>query len=150
MKHFTNNRTSVLRYCQSVAAASAVSSMLASCAQVPPKPNVSAPSSAPVAQIPTIAIDASLVQSVLNGTETITIRSGRRNYAVGPAVMKSPDRTIPIEITKLEFKTFGELNDEDAKGDGGQSVAELKRDLLRFYPTLKDGDPMTLVYFHVR
>jgi hypothetical protein len=127
-----------------------VALMIVSCASQPPA--AATPASMPAAsqEMPTIAIDAQFVAAVRSGEKRMTVRSGRRTYPIGPAIMKSPTETIPIQITALEYKAFSELTDEDAKADGATDAADLRKGLLVFYPNLKAADPVTIVRFRTR
>lgn len=80
--------------------------------------------------------------------KTTTVRSGVRNYVPGLYDMYNPDKTIHmyVNITGTEYKTFGELDDGVAKTDGFADAAELKNELLSFYPDLTDDSPVTVVY----
>lgn len=128
-----------------------VASTLVATSCASPSPS-GASAAAPIASrpMPTIAIDAQFVAAIRSGEKRMTVRSGRRDYPIGPAIMKSPTETIPIAITALEYKSFGELTDDDAKADGAVDASALRKGLLVFYPNLKPADPVTIVRFRTR
>jgi hypothetical protein len=99
---------------------------------------------------PTVAIDPSLVSSIRNRQETVTIRRGHRTYPLGPASFKAADVEIQIDILRLEYKTVKDLTDQDAINDGERTLDSLKSALRGFYPTLSDSDEVTLVYFALK
>lgn len=84
---------------------------------------------------------------VRNGAKRSTIRAGSRQIAKGLATLVSERDSIPIMITKVENKDFGVLSDQDARTDGFENACDLKTALLRFYPSLTDGSPVTIVFF---
>jgi hypothetical protein len=96
-----------------------------------------------------IALSPDLVNEVRTGRETATIRKGRKEYVVGPAVFEAKNTKIPIMITALQYKRFQDLDDEDAKFDGDVSKDELKASLKTYYPTMENSDEVTIVHFKV-
>ena len=50
-----------------------------------------------------------------------------------------------LKITKYVVKTFGELNDNDAKNDGFRSAMELKKSLQDIYGPIRD-DQFVSIY----
>lgn len=85
-----------------------------------------------------------------SGVKTTTIRYKRRNYNTGDGMFYSDtsDLTRSIYINNVEYKTFGELTNADAITDGFKNLAELKSELLSFYPDCKETDEITRVTFY--
>jgi hypothetical protein len=94
-----------------------------------------------------IPISSEFVPPILAGTKVSTIRSGVREYPVGPAIMQSRVGQIPIHITAIVHKKLGELQEDDARRDGFSSLASLKSSLHRFYPSLSNEDLVTVIEF---
>lgn len=60
----------------------------------------------------------------------------------------SNNPSIDIKIKRIDYsKTFGDLNETDAKSDGYDSLDNLKTDIRKYYPTIENTSPMTIVYF---
>jgi len=95
----------------------------------------------------TIALSPDLINAVLSGREKATIRKGRRNYPLGPAVFDAKTAKIRIEIIELEIKQFKNLTNNDGRLDGGVSKDELQASLRTYYPDIKDDDEVTVVHF---
>jgi hypothetical protein len=97
-----------------------------------------------------ITVAGEFVDAILGGRKITTIRSGLRRYLLGPAVMRSGAVQIPINITEVRFKAFGELTETDALRDGLESLEHLRSVLLRFYPDLSESDTLTVVEFRTK
>jgi hypothetical protein len=95
----------------------------------------------------TIALSPDLIEAVLSGKERATIRKGRREYPIGPAVFDSGIAKIQIEITAIEIKQFKDLTDDDGRVDGDISKDELKASLATYYPGIQDSDELTIIHF---
>jgi hypothetical protein len=96
---------------------------------------------------PRIPLAADLVPLVLSGKKTSTVRLGKRNYPLGPANIVSTNFDVPIEITAIEFSRIGHLDEDVAKTEGYESVAELLGALRRFYPNANKDHDVTILRF---
>lgn len=96
---------------------------------------------------PRIPLAVDLVPLVLSGKKTSTVRLGIRNYPLGPAQIASAGLAVPIEITGLEFTKLGCLDEDVAKTEGYDSVAELLCALQRFYPDAAKDRDVTIIRF---
>lgn len=94
-----------------------------------------------------IKIDTKYVPLVLNGTKIQTIRFGRREYKLGPAVLVADSKQIPVNITNVDFISSDRLDVYDAKADGFNTLNELKSALLLHYPEITDQSLITVVSF---
>ncbi len=94
-----------------------------------------------------ILFDNRYLPMILAKEKTTTIRQGIRSYPEGfyNAFNTSRTKCILIKVIKTETTTFEQLKDDNAKTDGYLSVEQLKQDLLKFYPDLNSGSPMTIV-----
>lgn len=95
-----------------------------------------------------IRIATEFVPAVRSGRKTTTIRSGLRNIAVGPGFLICGSQSIPIEVTEVRHTILQQVTDADARADGFSSIAALHFALHRFYPTLGEADPITIITFH--
>jgi hypothetical protein len=96
-----------------------------------------------------IALADEYFELIERGIKTSTIRYRKRDYNLGKCQFYSDtsDKITIVEITEIEYKTFGELTEDDALHDGFKTLVELKSTLKRFYPDVKDGDIVTRVVF---
>ncbi len=95
-----------------------------------------------------IKIAEKYVPLIRSGRKLTTIRAGKRDYKLGPAVLIAPDSgNTNIEITDISFEQYGLLDSGDAISDGFSSLEELREGLLQFYPDLKPSSFVTIVYF---
>lgn len=98
-----------------------------------------------------ILFDAKFLPMIKDGIKTTTVRSRNRmsEYELGKCDAYDADKNehIVINIKSLTLTRFGLLTEEVAKTDGFASLAELKSELLTFYPTLADTDVVTIVGF---
>jgi hypothetical protein len=94
-----------------------------------------------------IPLSSEFVPLVSSGRKTSTIRSGVRKYPLGPAVMQSKDKEIPIRVERVRHLRFCELAEEDALRDGLLSLDALRSTLRDFYPSMMAEDMVTVVEF---
>jgi hypothetical protein len=94
-----------------------------------------------------IPISSEFVPQITSGGKVSTIRSGTRNYPLGPAVLRSRLHRIPVSITSIRHKNLSELRENDASNDGFPSLAELLIALRKFYPSIGDDDAVTIIEF---
>ena len=96
-----------------------------------------------------------------NGEKSTTIRrrKGGIEWPVSPLLnlwqssdeKRVPDFTEPpkekVEILKIEYVRFGELNNDDAKRDGFKTIEEMKQAFRkRIYPDITLEDWITLYH----
>jgi ABC-type ATPase with predicted acetyltransferase domain len=87
------------------------------------------------------------VEAVMCNKKTSTIRAGRKNVEEGLLVLESANTSLLVRITRVTYKRFRSLTDEDAIKDGYISVEQLREALLLFYPILRDNSFVTLIEF---
>ena len=125
-----------------------------------PLPPVTRPASRPAAAIasqstrPAVATTVTAITSapatldaVAAGRKTSTTRRGVRRYPIGPAVLVSGQRRVPIVITSIDVKRYAELSDDDATSNGSASLAEYRAALAHDYPDLSEDDRVSVVHF---
>jgi len=85
---------------------------------------------------------------VLSGKKTSTIRYGLVFFNNEKLQLRSNARTVSIRLVKIDYsKMFGDLNEEDALGDGFQTLNQLKSELRGFYGDVPLEYPMTIIHF---
>jgi hypothetical protein len=90
----------------------------------------------------------SFYQDIRFGNKIQTARIEEPHYPLGIAVADfSNGLSLPIEITRISFKTINMMSLDDIRKDGFESKEELWKALLGFYPKLKEGIPLMLVEF---
>jgi hypothetical protein len=80
---------------------------------------------------------------ILTGEKTQTLRKNRKRIRPGDivrCVFPGTSMECKVKITKIGYKQFKYLNDEDAKLEGFESVDELKKVLMEIYPRLDKFD----------
>ena len=85
---------------------------------------------------------------ILTGEKTQTIRKNKKRIRAGETVkgiFPGTPMEFRLKITKIGYKQFKYLNDDDAKREGFNTLDELKEELLKIYPTL---DPLYRVYYY--
>ena len=58
--------------------------------------------------------------------------------------------TLNVVIKKLDYsKTYGTIDNKDAEKDGYKSLEELKNDIKKYYPEIKEDSPLTIIHFDI-
>lgn len=96
-----------------------------------------------------IGLKVTYLPLVTSGRKRSTIRAGAKRGTVGPAELVSGARTIPIQITDIVVKRFADLNEQDARLDGFETLDELRQTLNGFYPDMGTDDPVSILYFEL-
>lgn len=94
-----------------------------------------------------LSLRPDLLDAVVSGTKTSTIRAGRKNVQEGLIVLESQHASVLAYVTRVTCKRLKSLNDEDARRDGYSGVEELIRELRSIYPTLSSNSLVTQVEF---
>ena len=95
-------------------------------------------------------------EPILNGNKTQTMRIPSSRWDVEEddlvvANFKGREEKLLLCITKIGYKNFGSINDEDAKREGFGSAAELKHTLEEIYTryTLQEYNRIYYYQFEV-
>jgi ASC-1-like (ASCH) protein len=99
--------------------------------------------------IPNIELLDTYLDLVEAGRKMTTVRKGTRSYELGPAVLTSDSRKLPILVSDVNYKKFGDLSTKDAVRDGFESLEDLQVALKEHYPGLQATDPVSIVEFEV-
>ena len=94
-----------------------------------------------------IPISSEYVPMIRAGTKVSTVRSGTRHYFLGQAIIRCESIAIPIFITNVVHKRFGQLDETDALRDGFPSLESLRSALHRFYRPIGCHQFVTIVEF---
>lgn len=94
-------------------------------------------------------------EPILEGrkTQTMRIPPSRWNVEEDDLVVanfKGKPKKVLLEITKIGYKNFGSINDEDAKREGLTSVDELKKVLQEIYNEYALYDFNRIYYYQFR
>lgn len=95
-----------------------------------------------------LKFDKKYYMPILAGEKTQTIRKNKKRIRAGETVkgiFPGTPMECRLKITKIGYKQFKYLNDDDAKREGFNTLDELKEELLKIYPTL---DPLYRVYYY--
>ena len=93
---------------------------------------------------------AKYAEKVLSGEKTATIRPGKAYVRSREFFIHAGGKIVARAVLEsVEYKRLRDLDDEHAKADGFGSVDELKRELKRLYPRIKEHDWVTIVRFRV-
>ncbi|MCA9886319.1 MAG: ASCH domain-containing protein [Anaerolineae bacterium] len=87
------------------------------------------------------------IASIRSGRKHATIRQGKRRVSTGKLQFASNDDAIAVHVHTVRYTTFAELSNEDAVDDGFDTLADLQNTLRRFYPTIQDQSPITVIEF---
>ena len=87
-------------------------------------------------------------QQIQDGKKTQTLRTKNKRLTeneIVKAIFPGTTNEIKIQILETGYKQFKYLDEEDAKREGYNTLEELKKDLMKIYPTL---DFMTRLYYY--
>lgn len=94
-----------------------------------------------------ISLADDLLDTVLSGRKRSTIRRGIRSYELGAARLVTSSASVDVRITAVRVATMQTLDAEDVEAEGCETGGELVRVLQRFYPDLRDDEPLTVIRF---
>jgi len=96
----------------------------------------------------TLKFNKEYYMPILTGEKTQTIRKNKKRIRAGEtvkAIFPGTPMQCKLNITKIGYKQFKYLNEDDAKREGYTTLEELKKDLLKIYPRL---DNLTRIYWY--
>ncbi len=97
--------------------------------------------------IPELKLAPQYTQNILLKKKCTTIRKGRRKIKCGPLILSTEKDSILVCVTGVQYKKLSNLNESEAIDDGYESIQDLKQDLQKFYPNLKDSNFVTIIKF---
>lgn len=84
----------------------------------------------------------------LDGRKRCTIRKGLVDVSSPRTKLVSRTRSLSIEVERIERGiAFEALDESHAKGEGLETIAELHDDLRKYYPDLRQGSVLTVIWF---
>lgn len=91
---------------------------------------------------------------IRDGVKTQTMRLARKRLDVQEndvvmAVFPGIEETLKIRITKIGYKQFKSITEEDAKLEGFSDVISLKNELTSIYPLIEQFDRVYYYRFEV-
>jgi len=89
-----------------------------------------------------------MIVAVLDGTKTITVREGHRDYRPGLPVMLCchlEGWAVQADIVNVRHCALKEVTEEEWADDGFTSQEDLLTGLQRFYPCLTMDSPVTVI-----
>ncbi len=91
------------------------------------------------------------MEKIKGGEKRATLRLGIKDYKEGERVIVRCGTTIlgVGVITKVSFKRFSELKEEDAKIDGFDNLDDLRKALNKFYGEFSDDAIFTQLFFEM-
>ena len=102
----------------------------------------------------TVKFHKKYYENIKNGSKTQTMRIARKRWDVQEgdivtAVFPGIDETLDIRINVIGYKQLKSLIMEDAILEGYESIADLKNELTRIYPTINKWDRLYYYRFEV-
>lgn len=89
-----------------------------------------------------------MIMAVIDGTKTITIREGHRDYRPGLPVMLCchlESWAVMADIENVRHCVLNEVTREEWADDGFTSQEDLLTGLQRFYPNMTMDSPVTII-----
>ena len=96
----------------------------------------------------TLKFNKEYYMPIITGEKTQTIRKNKKRVKPGEivqAIFPGTPMECRLKITKIGYKQFKYLNEDDARREGFESLDELKETLLKIYPRL---DNLTRIYWY--
>ena len=102
--------------------------------------------------IPIIKFKKEYYNNIVSGKKTQTLRTARKRLDVQEdetckAIFPGTTKEALIHITKIGYKQFKSVNDEDAEREGYNTLRELREDLKKIYPLLDAHDRLYYYQF---
>jgi hypothetical protein len=98
----------------------------------------------------TMKLANDLIGPLLTGEKRGTVRAGIRDVKLEPLRLEPASGhgfAYVVEVLEVRYKLAGDLTDEEGRRDGYANGFELFQALLKYYPDLGRGSPVTVVYF---
>jgi hypothetical protein len=106
----------------------------------------------------TLKLATNLFEGLASRTKHMTIRKGTRAVLPNRYLLLVSSDPVPLGVTAINleklvwveqvvYKPLNEVTDEEAQHDGFVNRTDLVMGLGRFYPNLKEDEPVTLIYF---
>ena len=97
--------------------------------------------------IPRVRVSPELLTELKVGAKRATVWKGRRSIKPGLLLASDGKDFVAIRVTSSVCKRFSHLSHEDAKAEGMDDSAALRREVQRIYPDLQERSLVTVVHF---
>lgn len=101
------------------------------------------------AKIPSLRILPNFLDDIYTNKKYTTIRKGRKTIQPGILLLENDNNRLVVNVTKVIYKHFDELSEEDAKNDGFNSLEDLRHAIKKLYPTIRNKNIMTIISFQL-
>ncbi|MEX0567579.1 MAG: ASCH domain-containing protein [Candidatus Njordarchaeota archaeon] len=89
-------------------------------------------------------------EKILNGNKVTTIRRGRIKVLSRDILIHAGGKIIArAKVVDVKTKKLRELTDDDARLDGFKNKDDLKKELKKIYPNIKEHERVTIIKFRV-
>lgn len=99
-----------------------------------------------------ISLAADRFDKAVQGLKSTTIRHGRREFALGPMLLTCTNDARQRRLGTIQsvtYKSWHELDINDARDNGYDTVDTLHHHLREFYPQAQNDDTMTIIAFQI-
>jgi hypothetical protein len=95
-----------------------------------------------------IRISETDMDLVCGGKKRCTIRRGIASITHPHTHLVSRSRKIPVVVERVETALFlADLTLAHARGEGFDTISELREDLMKYYPDMRDDEKITVIWF---
>lgn len=99
-------------------------------------------------KVPSLSLYSEFFDSVKKGIKTSTIRKGKKAIEPGVLLLKcGSNKEILVNVTKIEYKKFSQITNEDVVKDGFKNLREFKNIMIGIYPRISKDTVVTVVEF---
>jgi ABC-type ATPase with predicted acetyltransferase domain len=99
--------------------------------------------------VPILGLSHEYFHLVRSGIKGTTIRKGRLSLRNDLLILSAKTDFELVSVTGVRRTRLSKLTAEDAKNDGFESMADLRRVLLKYYPSLGPNSWVTVVEFEL-
>lgn len=99
--------------------------------------------------VQTIELREIMFNSVIDGSKVATLRLGKRDYDKGETIVVGTERNrcLLVDMLAVQYKTVGEISDEDARIEGYNSANDLIMVMHEIYGYFDDKQVVTQAWF---
>jgi len=105
------------------------------------------PNAHPRFAAPSLSVALEYLPAIRSGRKCTTVRKGRLVLEKGLLLLTSREGFEPVNVIEVRETRVENLVNGDAVNDGFENVVDLRRALLKHYPTLRETSVLTIVTF---
>lgn len=95
-----------------------------------------------------IKVSGADLEAARAGKKVCTIRRGIASVRNDRIDLTDGQSRLRVRITRIDTsKKFGQIGMEEARGEGFESVSELRSDLRKYYRNMDEDHPVTVIWF---